>query len=254
MGKKSQISLFIIIGIILILIIGIFIWLHQALREAKIEEEKLKALEQIEVGNIRSYVQDCFQKTSDDALIIFGLKGGYIYDEDLEKGLVNEIDVPYYYNRGMDYSIDNGMGEYQLSKYISENIDFCIKNFKDFKEQDIKNEFNNVETRIQNKKITFKLLYPFEVQKQDKIVKNDDEYVHQKDLRIGEMIEISKEITSNFIENFDIDLSYLLELNEKDYDVVFMPIDENSNYYLIIDRKYDLNGLDYMFVFANKFA
>lgn len=78
--KRSQITLFIIIAIVLFTIIGLFFYLtkYTAKKQTGYETTKTQKIK-MEVQPIENYVTQCLDKTTKDGLILLGKQGGYLY-------------------------------------------------------------------------------------------------------------------------------------------------------------------------------
>ena len=75
--KRGQITIFIIIGIVLLLTVALFLFLRSAIVErapARVAVEEIPT----ELDPVRAYVQDCLKDTLLDGFNILGARGGYI--------------------------------------------------------------------------------------------------------------------------------------------------------------------------------
>ncbi|MBI5390969.1 hypothetical protein HZB02_05765 [Candidatus Woesearchaeota archaeon] len=72
MNKKSQITLFIIAGIVMLLLIGVVIWL---LKPVQIYQQTSTLA--VETEPIKRYVEACFAQHLEEILPLIGLQGGY---------------------------------------------------------------------------------------------------------------------------------------------------------------------------------
>lgn len=79
-NKKSQITLFIIIAIVLFSIIGFFFYLTKYSTKEQISYETTKTKKiQLELQPIENYVTQCLDKTLKEGLVLMGKQGGYLY-------------------------------------------------------------------------------------------------------------------------------------------------------------------------------
>src|SRR3989338_5292014 len=81
MKKRCQITLFIIIGIVILIIVGLLVYLATYITKKGIEKEITKS-EKIPLAAqpIKTYIETCLDKTAKDAIILIGKQGGYIYN------------------------------------------------------------------------------------------------------------------------------------------------------------------------------
>lgn len=79
-SKKSQITLFIILGMVVLMIFGIATYIVKTSSTSKVKEESQKILtETIQVSGLRSYVEQCLDQTAEEALLRLGRQGGNLY-------------------------------------------------------------------------------------------------------------------------------------------------------------------------------
>ncbi|MBW3003630.1 hypothetical protein KY337_03640 [Candidatus Woesearchaeota archaeon] len=81
MLKKSQITLFIILGMVVIMVFGVTMYAVKISTTTKQREEGTKILtETIQVSGIQNYIEECLDQTIEDALLKLGRQGGRLYD------------------------------------------------------------------------------------------------------------------------------------------------------------------------------
>ncbi|HLP79818.1 MAG TPA: hypothetical protein VK158_04245 [Acidobacteriota bacterium] len=155
MGFKGQVSIFIIVGAVLVLIIGVVFMMSSY--EAEVTREPISE----EFLVVRDYVESCLASTSEDALTLAGSQGGYI-DTRASGITTNELDptsasgfvalegtqtvTPYWHylksrnnceaNCAFEVAVPPLEGtsarsiEFQLESYISEQLVTCIDSFQ----------------------------------------------------------------------------------------------------------------------------
>jgi hypothetical protein len=81
-NKKSQISFFIIIGFVILIIMSLIFYMQRSQSEKKTESENFKARSTtFDVSSVKSYIDVCLQKTAKEGIILLGDQGGRI-DQD----------------------------------------------------------------------------------------------------------------------------------------------------------------------------
>ena len=75
-NKKAQITIFLIIGVVILIVAGVFIYLRQPVDEVTLETSVEKV--PLELKPIQNFVESCLNKVSKEALILIGSHGGYI--------------------------------------------------------------------------------------------------------------------------------------------------------------------------------
>jgi len=156
MNRKAQITLFAIIGVVLLLVIGLMLFLSKP-KDISPEEE---ISESTILTPIEAHVKNCISEIGKDGIIKLGMHGGYIDPE--EFGIVPNSALPTYAN-GISLFEDSETLPYwfylkssnpckqncivsseqppinakdgvrsmesQLASYVEENIGFCMNNF-----------------------------------------------------------------------------------------------------------------------------
>jgi len=121
MLKKGQLTLFIIIGIVILFLVGLVIFQ----RNVGLESDTEPNLDVLDVTEIKSFVDNCLDKTFVDGIEIIGMQGGYYYPEDYIS--VMGFFVPVYHDfRKGDQMPTLDSVENELELYISEFLPMCI--------------------------------------------------------------------------------------------------------------------------------
>ena len=164
MQKKSQITLFIVLGIIIALSAGSYIYFRATMEEVRIEPELIAAKETpIAFNPVEVFVQDCIEDVSEDGIRLLGSQGGYASLERagmdigisptqgsavaLVKG--SELKIPYWFYLESDnkctgkcdfatklpelYKGVPSSIEAQLEAYIEDNLKVCLNSFSALK-------------------------------------------------------------------------------------------------------------------------
>ena len=147
MSKRGQVTLFIIIGIILIILTASIFLLTT--RDGSILSKSINE-EEIEV---QAYVDSCLEQVSREAIILISSQGGYYQTP--EKSIEFSIyQIPYYFHNTKLNIPNKEVIQEQLSLAIEENINDCINNFKTF---NIQKGTPNVQTIVSKDKTIFNL-------------------------------------------------------------------------------------------------
>ncbi|MCX6707840.1 MAG: hypothetical protein NT001_06945 [Candidatus Woesearchaeota archaeon] len=215
--KRGQLTVFIIIGLLMLAFLGIFLYMRQtktspATTETEVIPENLVP--------IRQYVESCMQKTAKDAVVLLGMQAGYIYMPDRiaydpsSYILIGGVKVPYWYYQGNSRvpSIDGMQSD--INQYIEENLRPCVSNFMPFSNQFDINEDGNitVDSRIVEGKVTVSMRYPLSVKARGEESSNKITiYNAEMDVGLKNAYELSKEIfaaenSQMFLEDVTIDL------------------------------------------------
>lgn len=235
-NKKSQVTVYIIIGIIILFISAGIIYLRNISIEKSETEVPTIHTVPIEFSPVKEYVTNCVEQTAVKGLKLLGLQGGYIYPE--QNGItVNEFSptsstgikyaktVPYWYymdspntcqtcsfrknipplyRNNPNYPSNQITGiEAQLDQYIKNNLKTCLDNFRDFNEQGFTIvEKGSIEPRtiIAENDIKFYVEYPLEVTKGNS-KKEIFQYLSTITLNFKEIYSLAIELTDTITDS-----------------------------------------------------
>ncbi|MCH8519196.1 MAG: hypothetical protein LAT82_00385 [Nanoarchaeota archaeon] len=129
MNKKAQVSIFVIIGIIVVVSVIILTQLN-----SNYDFNEQNSMNN-QINSIQDFISTCIQKTTHRGIIENLERGGYYtitsYESIEDNFLTN---VPLYYN-GVELLIPTiKIFEEELSKFITDEIDICFDSFSSFEE------------------------------------------------------------------------------------------------------------------------
>lgn len=245
MNKKGQITIFIIIGIILLVLVALVLYLSR-------ESARIPAAEKIpiEAQPLKNYIDNCLTLTAIDAVKLAGMQGGYtdtpnLYlDADYSK-------VAYYYNKGDDNSPSRLTIESQISSFIEATLDICIGNLSAFPQFNIVRGNASAVTTIGENKVDISLDYPVNLISGDSKIEIR-KYNANVPVRLGHIYDIARAINNHTMTDPEwIDMSYISGF---DVEVDMVPYGNEDLVYSITDTESSLNGEPYVFLFADKFV
>jgi len=132
--KRGQITLFIILGLVLMLALAYFVFIRE---KSFMEVERIDQ----EYVPVKSFVETCLYNLGRDGLDILGLNGGYIYfPPDIENNPNSYISTsptprfknPYWWYDGIERVPTEEFMEDQISQYVEDNLPNCLSNFDAF--------------------------------------------------------------------------------------------------------------------------
>jgi hypothetical protein len=206
-GKKAQVTVFIIVGILILFIVAGVLYFTRTSVMGELEVEASYQLEDVpqEFKPIVTYTEQCLEQIGKKSIKILGQQGGYIYPDLVGKYSVNDptngdglsldpLRVPYwhynsepntgdkiifsslqpklYYNEDPEMSI-----EAQLSRYVKEHLDECLMNYQPFNQQGIELEVStdqDVSARVGMDGVFFKLDKSVKAKKGDSDIQFDN--------------------------------------------------------------------------------
>ncbi|MEM4369014.1 MAG: hypothetical protein QXU88_01660, partial [Candidatus Woesearchaeota archaeon] len=239
MQKRAQLTIFIIIGVVLILSVGTIIYLA-SLRRAPVSREVVTPTlpeVPVEVQPIKEFVTTCIAQVSENGLRLLGEKGGYIdpvkaglkfnsvepTDSELVELVSGGPKIPYWwYMAGKNDCIGtcpfsskrpslfrDGSGksiEEQLDEYIKSKLRDCTSAFKNFKEQGFEIEELGeikVETSVAKKGVNFFVRWPLLVRKAGAEFRLDEFFVSQP-VALADIYELGTKLA-----NLEAEFNYL---------------------------------------------
>ncbi len=171
MNKRAQISFFMLIGIVIV-VIFILIFHLKSLGPSEVNLNKIQA------ESIKDYVDSCVELTTKHAIINLGLQGGFIGIPSNVQTLTLKQSPPMQvvylydydnYKSSLTFNVLNSITEWQdeLSSYIQNNLPVCINGFQPFEQQgyDIKSGTPKADVKIRSKDVLVTLNYPLEIRK-----------------------------------------------------------------------------------------
>ena|SRR3989344_4915679 len=154
--KRGQITVFIIIGIAILVVVGALFYFRGRGAAPSISEEVT-----IDTSSLNAFVSSCAKQTAQDAVVYTGLRGG------VEPALDDNfayIDYPvhYYFVEGEDKRPSEELIKASLNYYMENNLHKCTTDFDAFKKQGFNIEEGIVRSNvtIAEEEVIFDLDYP----------------------------------------------------------------------------------------------
>ncbi|MDD5253835.1 MAG: hypothetical protein PHG05_01880 [Candidatus Nanoarchaeia archaeon] len=226
MSKRGQVTLFIIIGIIIVVIVGLLL-----IFKGQIQKEITKTPE--EFNQIPENIQNCLEMIGNDALYEVLFYGGQYPD------IKNNVEGFAYLK---DYTTIKEIEE-SLNKYVEYNIDYCV----DLTGYEVERGNPAAEFTIDDK-VNVNFRYPLKVIKDDKTYEIDEEYLAEFDARVYEMYNLGK-IISEESKKPEFCISCIIDsATQKDLRVEVAELDKNTLIIIYDDSfMYDMESLKFVF-------
>ena len=134
-NKKAQVAIFIIIGLIVIIAIGIGAYV---MSDKSVEDKEDKGAIEDKIAppkTIKEFVERCIYETAFTGAGLIALQGGVVYEQPEMLNLsVIDVDaiVKYGYYENQNVLISIPEMEIELSNYISDALPLCINDFEAF--------------------------------------------------------------------------------------------------------------------------
>ena len=253
MKKRGQITIFIIIGILLLFATALTVYIRNQIRENNIEIVREPILEEIpkEAEPIREFVTSCITQTATNALLLMGEQGGYTTTQHLSQNpqmptesqtISMSLPTPYWWHLR---SPNNCMGinackfeslrpalfrindpkksmESQLDNYVAQKLRDCTNKFREFTSMgfSIDEQTPQVITTVTNDDILFVVTYPLTIKKNSRVV-SLTKYYTRIPLRLKEIYNLATRITNaqsnySFLESNTMELINIFSAPDKD--------------------------------------
>lgn len=249
MARKAQTTLFMMLGVLLLIFVILLLYLQSYSMESQVENEEYSEIE----TQIQNYVQTCIKETGEDALIFIAEHGGYynlpeLYDEDML--------LPFYLYENESHLLSKEELSNQISIYLNENLFFCLRNFMTIENMgyDIKQGNIDTITTILDNQIILNVNIPINAI-QDGTTTTLTSFSTTIPTRINtiytvieEFMQIQKEDTNS------ICVSCLTELGiDNDLRVEMIPLEDDKMIFVFIDEQVLINEEPFEYWFMNKY-
>jgi len=260
--KRGQISVFIIIGIIILLVFGLTFYIKS--RASRTEEiEPIVENIPTQLYPIKTFIEQCIDKTATDAVVLIGESGGYTdisnfgiahtsdptTSQAVEFSTESSMNIAYWwylkssndcsgncefnsempdlkseYKKGEERSPMDSSIEAQIDRYVNFNLNECLNDFNDFKDQGFEvRELGKITTTttIKNNDVLVSIDYPLEITK-GKVKSRASNFFTTVPVNLKNVYELAFMITSDEI-NY-----HFLELNTLNLIAGFSDIDNEK--------------------------
>ena len=150
MNKKGQVTVFIILGILIVATIGTFLILKSSSTTEVVEEKQEVVISGTQLsGGVQIFIEQCMKKTAQKAVTFIGERGGYY---NLPEQSDNQILLPFYIYKNDKFILSEEELKQQLGLYMEKELPFCLRNFVVFKEHgyEIKREDISAKIKLGN--------------------------------------------------------------------------------------------------------
>ncbi|NOZ80045.1 MAG: hypothetical protein GXP63_00085 [DPANN group archaeon] len=219
MHPKGQVSLFIIIGLVLLAAAVLFFSIAEPSAVGPAQTETgLRQKTPQKAAPLQSYVEACMRQTGRQALVLAGSQGGFTHLPD-DQPRVDTImsSVAAWYDKGMDTRPTDEEVASQLSLYMDEVLPSCLNDFQDFPYPvKVLAEPHTLAT-ITESKVIFETSYTLEMTLDDEVL-TVDAFRTELTTQFGHALYVGKaiadmelalpdEIDPTFMNQFGMDVS-----------------------------------------------
>ncbi|MBD3248738.1 hypothetical protein GF336_01715 [Candidatus Woesearchaeota archaeon] len=216
--KRGQVTVFIIVGIIILLTATIAFYITQ--RTAVVKPERVVPPE---VEPISDFIDNCVEIVGEECVRLLAANGGYLEfppevknnpEASIRFSPLADTRVPLWSYQGLTAIPSQQKMEYDIEQYLDENLPSCLNNLDQFRQQFDINETENIttEAELTDNGVSIEVTYPLEIESKIRKQKIPIETFRADiPLRLKTVYELAKTILEQ--ENEDAKLEELtLEL------------------------------------------
>jgi hypothetical protein len=244
MKKRGQTTPFIIIAIIIIAVIGIFFVTNQqtSTKDQKTYPENIRPL--------ISFVQNCIEETSNEAILETSKYSGYFNQPDLSI----DIGIPIYYENQKTFIPSKNQIETEIGDYIDTLLFFCIQEFSDFPDINVIGSQPKTTASINSGSIELSVNYPLTISK-DQITTNIEDFETTIPSRLNTIYNVASLLTEGQKSTPEgICVSCIYALSEaNNLHINTLDYINNTVIFSIRDETTKINGENLVFNYANKY-
>jgi hypothetical protein len=247
MGKRGQLSIFIIIGVIIVLLIGLSVFFLSMNNNEQSSETTLSPQQ----ATVKATIDACLRQTLEAGVVHISDRGGYYKFPEQTKQFNN---VAYYFNEGKVVMPTLETIQDQLALYVEDKMPECIEP-NNFNALSLEQGDINAKIIINNNNVQANIDYPIIFSNQDQKF-TLDKFQNTLSVRLGEIHEF---LTSH-MNNFQVTHPQEIVISDydefaktKDYYYYIIDWDNPNMVFIIKDENTKLNNKDHTFIITNNY-
>ncbi len=245
--RKGQVSIFLIVAVLLVLISGIGYFIYGRIAQARSAESLSTPLWAIPV---RAYVDECLRQTAVEGAYLLAAQGGYTSNP--EPALITEnAIIGYHVYEGAMLAPSRDRVSAELADYVTKALPSCTREFSTVVEQGFSIMQGSIETDVEigDERINVFARFPLTIAKGDASVVLD-RFIIEIPVRLGKLLDVASVAASRVLS--DPERITLDRLGSDGFAVNILPYDENTLVYAISDSKSDIEQHPFVFFFASR--
>lgn len=225
MRKKAQITVFIILGIILVIVAGTLFYIYQ-MRAPKAETE-IESMPQ----TIKLYTQSCIQNIAEPGAYLLGQQGGFIFE--YPNSVQTEFnEIAYHLDNNQEIGPTKEYMENEISEFAKKSLNICLNDFETFEGYNFSYGEIKAKTTINDKDIQIEIDYPIEIRKGNKIT-SVSKFSDTIKIKLGDLLNKKTELISDIKKEETINPEQLTKYGKQ---VNLYPYNKNTLIYSIVDE------------------
>ncbi len=252
MQKRGQVTIFLVVGIIILAAFAGIFYFTSSLRQEGLLVSEETATDALGVKpRITSFVESCIREVATPGIYLLGIQGGIIHLDDPTKSLITENGIINYGYLNGENLLSTEKMEAQLNAYLEEELSLCLEDFSSFSPEitvEIEEELT-AKSKIKEKEVIVTLDYPIKAIKGGETVKIDT-FSESIPLKFGRAISGAAAIIKEHQKN-PSQLKMQQNLGA-DYFVTTFPYDSSITLYSLSDSSSIIDSAPFTFMFAIK--
>ena len=223
--KKGQITLFVIVGIIIVLLVGVGVYYR--FHSGKNSGTNVIAMSDEEY-NVRMVVQECFEQTLDEGITLAQQQSGNVF---LPRNVMNfeGVQIPYIYEEGLASIIKEQELEQELERYVDTNIQSCVNTTQATFEKP------NSDVRLTETGVNARLSYLFSIMKEETTIRNTDPYTTTRTVPMKQFLALMQTIGEATLRD-PSSIPIGLLINQKTFKTETVPLNDEVLYSLETEK------------------
>lgn len=254
MLKRGQVTVFIIMGIIMLFLTAGLLFVVKTVTKEKAEAEQEVMAEAYDFNSIKKFIDHCLERTSDEGLRFVSFRGGYYHVPEPAEDQIF-VKIPYYFDVGQKKFPTKEDIARQIELYIEDDMKTCLNDFTVFKAQGFSFVDKEMEAKVSlGKNVHFELDYPLQAQKGETI-KQFGRFFYTLPLNFEHIYTIIEQTVLEQERNVNfVPLGHLsVASQEDDFTFEISYLDNDVVVYSYIFDQYPIDRKEYVFVFANRY-
>ena len=228
MTKKGQVTIYIIVGILILIIVSLLFFFRnevaQTFQQATISEEF-----ETDLINIYDGIESCLEINLQDAILEISLKGGYYeLPNDTYKN-----SIPYYYGRGRVIRPSLSIIESEIGKAMDDIAEICLS-FVSNPKYRLESEISKTLINIEEGEVIADIVYPISVIRENSEAQVENDYQVSTNTGLYQVYKISGELVEDLKNNpTELDIT---KLSSYEYPINLLPDGNNLIYAINFDN------------------
>ncbi|MAG73928.1 hypothetical protein CL620_06440 [archaeon] len=254
MLKRGQVTVFIIIGIVILFLFAGLLFVVKSVTKDKVEAEQEAMVEAYEFNSIQMFIDHCLQRTSNEGMRFVSFRGGYYQVPEPAEDQIF-VKIPYYFDVGQKRFPTKEIIAHQIELYVEDKMKSCLNDFVVFKNQGFSFVEEEMKATVQlGTSIVFELDYPLQAEKGESI-KQFQKFSYTLPVNFEHIYNIidqtvfEQERNANFVP-----LGHLsVASQENDFTFEVSYLDNDVVVYSYVFDQFPIDREEYVFVFANRY-